>query len=139
MSKLKSDIIGNIYKDNYRCKKDHNVKWSGSKYVFSNELSCDKCGKVSELKNPIRWYCSECNTYFCSLCYILIADKLCPVKHKYKFIKEGSFELSANYTCDKCYESLPTKEGVLYDKECNITLCPNCFYDSCDVPDVLDY
>ena len=139
MSKLKSDIIERIYKENYRCKNDHNVEWSGSKYVFSNNLSCDKCGKSSQLSNPIRWFCPQCKTYFCSLCYIIIADKLCPKKHKYKFIKQSSADLSANFTCDKCYKSLKTMDGVLYDNECNVTLCPNCFYDSCDVPDVLDY
>ena len=42
------------------------------------------------------------------------------------------------YTCDICNKRFDTIEGILHDKECNITICPKCFIDSCDVPEVLE-
>ena len=138
MSKLKSDLIAKTYKDNYLCKKNHNLKWTGGQYVFSSDLTCDKCGKPSSLKHPIRWKCSECNVYFCSKCYELILDKICPQKHRYKFTKDGLSEVSERYTCDQCYEYLPSKDSVLYDKDCNITLCPKCYCSSLDIPNILE-
>jgi len=138
MSKLKRDIIQKIYKDNYHCQKGHNIIWQGKSYIFSNNLSCDKCGKSSKLQNPIRWSCSQCNIYFCSKCYDLIIDKNCPIKHRYKFVKQNMIEFSPTYTCDKCRKTFNHKDGVLFDKECNITICPICFCNSCDIPDVLE-
>ncbi len=137
MSKLKSDIILNFYKDNYHCKQGHNIIWKGNEYIFSSSLICDKCGKTSKLDNPIRWNCSQCKTYFCTKCFDIIVDKLCPIKHKFKFCKQNTMSYSS-YTCDKCSQQYHHIDGVLFDKECNITVCPKCFYDSCDVPEVLE-
>ena len=138
MSKLKSDIIQKIYKENYLCKEGHTISWEGTDYVYSYDLICAKCGKNGKIENPIRWKCDKCNSYFCSLCLNLIMDKLCPKKHKYKLSKQGSLEFFSTYTCDKCFQKFETNDGVLFDKDCNITVCLNCFYDSCDIPDVLE-
>ena len=138
MSKSKNDLIQNIYKEKYHCKKGHNITWTGSTYIFSYHLKCDKCGKGTELQNPIRWNCSECKTYFCTKCCDIIIDKLCPIKHKLKFYKQSSLELSPTYNCDKCSLKLYHKDGVFFDKECNYTICPKCFYDSTDIPEVLE-
>ena len=121
MSKLKSDIIQKIYKDKYKCKQGHNIIWKGKSHIFSVDLSCSKCGNKSNLESPIRWCCSQC-----------------PAKHKYKFSKKGMFEYSSNFTCDKCGKSFSYQGGVLMDKECNITICPKCFCESCDIPDIIE-
>ena len=138
MSKLKCDIILNFYKDNYHCKKGHNLIWNGKKYIFSTDLICDKCGTTSDLKNPIRWNCSQCNTYFCTKCCDIIIDKLCPLKHKFKFYKQSSVSSSSTFTCDKCSLQHKHEDGIIFDEQCNITICLKCFYDSCDIPDVLE-
>ena len=138
MSKLKSDIIQKIYKDNYCCKKGHAIYWKGKEFIFSDDLTCDKCGQKSKLKNPIRWNCSQCNTYFCTKCFDIIIDKLCPIKHKFQFLKQSSLSFSSTFTCDKCSRDFKHIDGVIFDKECNITICPKCYYDSCDVPAVLE-
>ena len=138
MSKLKSDIIQKIYKNNYHCKKGHNIEWFGQTYVFSSDLNCDKCGLRSQLNNPIRWKCSQCNTYFCTKCCDIFIDKICPIKHKFKFFKQSIVGLSSTFTCDKCSVSYNHNDGVLYDKDCNITVCPSCFCDSYDIPEVLE-
>ena len=138
MSKIKSDIIQKIYEENYFCKKGHNIKWKGKEYIFSSQLICEKCGQKSELKNPIRWNCSICNTYYCTKCYDIITDKICPIKHKFKFHKQSYVDEASNYTCDKCSQRFSHNLGVIFDKECNITICPNCYCDSCDIPEVLE-
>lgn len=138
MSYLKNDLIQKIYKNNYHCKQGHMISWKGKTYIFSSTLICDKCGKKSELKNPIRWNCSQCNTYFCTKCYDIIIDKFCPVKHKLKFYKQSSLDSSSTYTCDKCSQSKKHNDGVLFDKDCNITICPRCFCDCCDIPEILE-
>ena len=138
MSKLKSDIIQKIYKDKYKCKQGHNIIWKGKSHIFSVDLSCGKCGNKSNLESPIRWCCSQCNTYYCTNCFDLISDKCCPAKHRYKFSKKGMYEISTNFTCDKCGKSLYYQDGVLIDKECNITICSKCFCESCDIPDIIE-
>ena len=137
MSKLKSDIIQKKYKENYLCKLGHILSWEGTSHVYS-EYECNKCGKIGKSENPIRWECSQCKNYFCGLCYQLIIDKLCPRKHKYKWYKQNSIEYFSSFTCDNCFEKLLTKDGVFFDNECNITICPKCFYEACDIPDVLE-
>ena len=137
MSKLRSDIIQKIYKDTYLCKEGHNIAWQGTSYVYS-DLICGKCGKTCKNENPIRWSCSQCNSYFCSNCFNVIMDKLCPLKHKFKFYKQNSVDFFTNYTCDICCKRYETKDGVLFDKECNITVCPRCFIDSYDIPEELE-
>ena len=138
MSKLKSDIIQNTYKEKYICKKGHTLSWEGTAYVYSEDLVCDKCSKLGKNENPIRWRCSKCNNYFCSLCFNLIMDKLCPRNHKYKFYKQTTIEGFSYYTCDICFEKFYSKDGVFWDKDCNLTVCSKCFYDSCDVPEILE-
>ena len=137
MSKLRSDIIQKIYKDTYLCKEGHNIAWQGTSYVYS-DLICSKCGKTCQNDSPIRWSCSQCNSYFCSNCFNVIMDKLCPLKHKYKFYKQNSVDFFTSYTCDICCKRYETKDGVLFDKECNITVCPRCFIDSYDIPEELE-
>ena len=138
MSKLKSDIILKQYKKDYLCKKGHSISWEGKEYVYSYDLDCSKCGKKGKSENPIRWRCSICNNYFCSLCLNLIMDKLCPKKHKYKFYKQNLIDYFSYYTCDKCFKKFDTKEGVLFDKDCNVTVCLQCFCDSCDIPEIIE-
>ena len=138
MTKTKSENIQKIYKENYLCKNGHSVSWEGGAYVYSNDLTCDKCGKTGKNENPIRWGCKKCKKFYCALCFNLIIDKLCPNNHKYKFWKQNYVETFSTYTCDKCFQHLETKDGVFFDKDCNLTLCPNCFYDSCDVPEILE-
>ena len=138
MSKSKSDIIQKIYKDKYLCKQGHTITWNGKTNIFSKDLVCEKCGHYGELVSPLRWRCSQCNTYYCSKCYELIIDKLCPMKHKYKFYKQASLESSSTFTCDICSKILFHKDGVLFDKDCDITICPKCYYNSCDIPEILE-
>ena len=137
MSKLKSDIIKNIYKENYLCNQGHKIAWEGGKYL-SLDLQCKKCGKIGCNTNPIRWSCSQCNQYFCGTCFNLIMDKICPFNHKYKYNKKNIVDFFTSYTCDNCFVKFLTKDGVFFDNDCNITLCPNCFLNSCDVPEVLE-
>ena len=138
MSKLKSDIIQNIYKEEYLCKNGHNLSWEGTTYVYSQDLACNKCNKIGKNEHPIRWRCAKCNFFYCALCYNLIMDKICPRKHKYKFNKQEKLEGFSYYTCDQCFEKLYTKDGIFWDKDCNLTVCPKCFCDSCDIPEVLE-
>ena len=137
MSKLKTDIINNTYKENYLCELGHSIYWEGKTYVNS-DIECIKCGKVGNSGNPIRWGCFQCKKYFCSSCYNLIIDKCCPKKHKYKFSKQNTVQFFSSLTCDSCYGKFVTKDGVFYDSECDVTICPKCFLDSCDIPDVLE-
>ena len=137
MSKLKSDIINKRYKDNFLCKSGHIISWEGKSHLYS-DFECNKCGKKGDNFNPIRWECPQCKQYFCSNCYELIIDKFCPKKHKYKFNKQNSIGFFSNYTCDCCRLKFETKDGVLYDSECDITLCLKCFCDSCDIPDDIE-
>ena len=83
MSKQRSELIQKIYKETYLCKEGHNIVWHGTSYVYS-DIVCGKCGKTSKNDNPIRWGCSQCKTFYCSNCFRIIMDKLCPLKHKYK-------------------------------------------------------
>ena len=138
MSKSKSEIIQKIYKDKYLCNQGHSITWSGKANIFSKELFCEKCGNISNIKNPLRWDCLQCNTYFCSNCYEIIVDKLCPMKHKYKFYKQDLIESFSIFTCDKCNKDLFPKNGVFFDKDCNVTICPKCYCDSCDIPEILE-
>ena len=137
MSKLKSDIIQKIYKENYLCKLGHNVTWVGKKYINSG-LECNKCGNEAGKLSIIRWQCSECKHYYCRFCYDLLISKYCPLKHKYKFYKQNEVDFFMNYTCDSCFEKLLSKDGVLYDPECDLTICPKCFYESYDIPEVIE-
>ena len=138
MSKLKCDIIHRIYNENCICKEGHSVKWTGSKLLNSNSTNCTKCGSENNNKNPLRWECSKCNENYCSKCFDLIIDKVCPLNHKLKFYKLATVEFFSLFTCDKCFQQFQTKEGVFFDKECNLTICPNCYYDSCDIPDIIE-
>ena len=138
MSKLKSDIIQKNYRDNYFCKNGHNIVWTGTKYISSFETKCDKCGRVNSNNSPIRWSCEQCKLFYCSICLRLIVDKYCPKKHKIKFMKQIYVEHFDNYTCDSCLQKYKNKDGILYDKECNITYCPYCAYESSDIPEVLE-
>ena len=137
MSKSKSEIIQNIYKNNYLCKNGHSITWEGAKHQ-DEEIICDKCGKEFENTNPIRWVCSKCNNYFCGICFNVIPDKICPLKHKYKFYKQNTVDYFDEYTCDQCFQNFLTKDGILFDKECSITFCPKCFSNTFDIPDYLE-
>lgn len=138
MSKLKSDTIKKIYKENFCCKEGHSVKWTGASLMTSHNLLCTKCGNSCSNIYPIRWECPSCNVYFCSRCFDLIIDKICPLNHRLKFYKQYNVEYFSNFTCDKCYEKFQTKDGVFFDKDCNLTFCANCYYDSCDIPEVIE-
>ena len=138
MSKLKSDIILKNYKDNYFCKNGHNVYWSGSKYLSLSEINCSKCGNENTNTTPIRWSCEQCKLYYCPECFRLTIDKYCPKKHKLKFLKQSVVDLFSTYTCDNCFQKFNSKDGLLYDKDCNLTVCPSCYYESCDIPEILE-
>ena len=60
------------------------------------------------------------------------------MNHKLVFQKQKSVYTSETFTCDKCIKSLYHNNGVLYDQICNLTICPTCYYDSCDVPEILE-
>ena len=139
MSKLKSNCIQKIYKDKYLCEKGHSIIWKGTEYVYENNIPCKKCEKDGSVEHPIRWNCTKCNTFYCNLCFPIIMDNKCPIKvHNYKFYKQNLVDTFTYFTCDICCKKCENKNGLLFDKECNITICPKCFYDSCDVPEVLD-
>ena len=92
MSKLKSDIILKYYKDNYFCNNGHNVYWTGSKYLSSPDLKCDKCGNINENTTPIRWSCEICKVHYCPECFKLTVDKYCPKKHKLKYVRQNQID-----------------------------------------------
>ena len=136
--KTKVEIIKAIYKSKYICKNGHPLVWQGGDLIFRNDLMCDKCGKYSENKNPIRWKCPVCNIYFCSLCFEIFLDRYCPSNHQFKYIQGTYLDMSTTYTCDKCYQILSPLNGVLYESSCNITYCPNCFYPALDIPATIE-
>ena len=138
MSKLKSDIILKYYKDNYFCNNGHNVYWIGSKYLSSSDLKCDKCGNINENTTPIRWSCEICKVHYCPECFKLTVDKYCPKKHKLKYVRQNQIDFFSTYTCDYCFKKFESKDGLLYDKECNLTFCPHCCYESSDIPEILE-
>ena len=112
----------------------HNILWQGENYL-SSDLECNNCGK----KGKIRWSCFTCKTFFCILCFNLIIEKSCPRKHKYKYFKQDFVDHFSTFFCDCCFQSgLKTKDGLLYDKDCDITICLKCFCDCCDIPDILE-
>ena len=137
MSKNKTDIILKKYKDNYLCKLGHSISWQGKDYIHL-DVKCNKCGKDGNNSNPIRWGCSQCKQYFCCCCYELIIDKCCPKQHKYKYSKQNIVSFFVSYTCDCCHGKFETKDGVLYDSDCDVTICVKCFCDSCDIPDSIE-
>ena len=143
MSKLKSELINKIYNNSFLCKKGHNVYWKGAEFLklFGPHKICDKCGRQTTNDIPIRWACDECQLFYCSKCYKIIMDKYCPKKHKIQFYKSGLLEYTdyiKTYTCDNCFGKFENRNGLLFDKDCNITFCPKCYYDSTDVPDVIE-
>ena len=111
MSKLKSDLIQKAYKDNLICKNNHSINWTGTQYLHSENLKCDKCGVI------------------CSYC---------PRRHKLKFSNSSTVDYFSTFTCDVCFKKLNTKDGILYDKDCNLTICPYCFYQGNDIPEILE-
>ena len=137
-SKLKIDLVQNMYNSNFLCDKGHNLDWIGIKKLSWSELKCAKCGENNTSTNPIRWSCEECQLNFCAICYKILADKFCPSKHRLKFSKQSSVDFFSSYTCDYCFEKYNTKDGILYDKDCTRTFCPKCYYDSTDIPEVLE-
>ena len=137
MSKSKTEIIQKFYKDTYLCKSGHTITWDGNANVYS-DIACNKCGEKGKNTYPIRWGCSKCNSFYCAGCFNLIPDKICPLKHKYKFYKQNSVDFFTNYTCDICFKKFLTKDGLLFDKDCNLTFCPKCFNDTFDIPDILE-
>ena len=137
-SKLKSDLLHQFYNSNYSCEKGHNIVWIGAEKVSSYEQKCDKCGELNSSTKPIRWSCEECQQYFCAICYTIKMDKYCPGKHKLKFSKSEKVDFFRNYTCDFCFGKFETINGVLYDINCNFTICPKCYYESCDIPEIIE-
>ena len=135
-SKLKSDILHQFYKNNYLCEKGHSIIWIGPRN--KSYESCDKCGEYNSSTQPIRWSCKKCQLFFCAICYKTKVDKCCPNKHKLKFSKSNKVDFFSSYTCDYCFGHFATIDGVLYDKDCDYTICPNCYYDSCDIPEILE-
>ena len=138
MSKLKIDLIQKQYKDNILCKNNHPINWVGLTYLHSYGLKCDKCGADSCKKQPIRWACEKCQLYYCRFCIKLISDKYCPRRHKLKFSNQSTVDFFSNFTCDICFKKFETKNGVLYDKDCDLTICANCYYESNDIPEILE-
>ena len=112
-------------KEYYRCNRGHRLEWKGCKYIFKDDMICDKCGKYSNLYHPIRWKCPKCNLYFCSLCYDNKISEVCPVGHAFQLIRSDD----TNYVCDKCYGRFPKDISKFSDIYCNITYCTKCFYD----------
>ena len=137
-SKLKKDIIQQMYNSNFLCDKGHNIIWTGTQKLYLSNLKCDKCGELNTNLNPLRWTCEDCQIFFCAICYKILSDKYCPKKHRLKFSKQNTVDFFSNYTCDYCFKKYDTKDGVLYDKDCNLTFCPKCYYDSCDIPDIIE-
>ena len=138
MSKLKSDLIQKAYKDNFICKNNHSINWTGTQYLHSENLKCDKCGVICSYSQPVRWSCEKCQFYYCAFCLNLIADKYCPKRHKLKFSNSSTVDYFSTFTCDVCFKKLNTKDGILYDKDCNLTICPYCFYQGNDIPEILE-
>ena len=134
MSKQKYDNIQKVYKEKYVCGKGHPIQWIGSEKIYATDLDCEKCKANSE----IRWKCTTCNTYFCAKCYKLILGNYCPQKHKYNLANQFSNLGYSGYTCDVCFEKFKIDGQTIYDKICNITLCPPCFNKSFDIPEVLE-
>ena len=113
-SKLKIDLLQNMYNSNFLCEKGHNLDWIGIKKLSWSELKCDKCGENNTSTNPIRWSCEECQLNFCAICYKILADKFCPSKHRLKFSKQSSVDFFSSYTCDYCFEKYNTNIQDVY-------------------------
>ena len=135
-NRLKSEILHQYYQSYYICDNGHNLVWIGIR--DKSYEKCDKCGKINSSTQPIRWSCKECKLFFCTICYKTTVDKFCPKKHKLKFSKSNQVDFFSGYTCDCCFEHFQTIDGVLYDKECDFTICPKCYYDSCDIPEIIE-
>ena len=112
-------------KNPYICQKGHPLEWQGAKYIFNENMVCDGCGKYSNINHPIRWKCSKCNLYFCSICYDIIISETCPVNHPFKLLRNDPI----SYVCDKCYGSFPKFSSKFKDDYCNLTYCLECFYE----------
>ena len=111
-------------KEYYHCNRGHRLEWKGCKYIFKDDMICDKCGKYSNLYHPIRWKCPKCNLYFCTLCYDNKISEVCPIGHKFQ-LTNTDFPY---FVCDKCYNRFPSMNKFT-DIYCNLTYCTKCFYD----------
>ena len=109
--------------NNHFCNNGHPLEWQGDKFIYNGKMKCDKCGKYSNIYNPIRWKCSKCNLYFCSICYDITISRSCPVYHIFKSIKNDNID----DICDKCYQNIPKNESKFHDEFCKLTFCSRCF------------
>ena len=132
MSKLKSQLIQNEYKNKYFCDENHPLIWKG-KLLLYDTSSCHKCNLPAKNGITIRWKCEKCNKIYCNKCFQIIVDSKCPINHKLK--DECNFN---NFSCDKCFGHFNVSFGVFYDQECNFTICLKCFNDALDIPEIIE-
>ena len=117
MSKIKSHIIQNYYKNNYLCEEKHSIIWEGKLLIYNS---------------------SECNKIYCCKCYPIIVDSKCPNNHHLKETNKFSECNFNGYSCDKCFSHFNISQGVYYDEDCNYTICLNCYKDASDIPDIIE-
>ena len=134
----KTHWINKYYEKYYLCNKEHKLKWTGQTYVFQT-INCAKCGLNQTNGNIIRWKCDDCENYFCCKCLPIIVNSKCPSGHQLLYNNKTNAEIFFNsYTCDRCYKNFSISDGVYLDKECNYTICKNCYEDSLIIPDNIE-
>lgn len=126
-----SDENLNILYEDYKCKSNHYLQWTGADYISTSYLVCQDC-KQTCLNDPnraIRWHCSKCNEYFCQKCRPISMYFQCPNYHTFT-INNASANLNySNFTCDRCYAVDSDVKNIFIDKICNVTFCKNCVSD----------
>lgn len=124
-----SDENLNILYEGNKCKKNHNLKWTGGDYVNDFHLNCAECENNSFNKSyyEIRWVCNECNEYYCQRCRPILKYFQCPNNHLFVLNIDKFIYLS--YTCDSCFETKDDIQNIFIDKICNVTFCRNCIPD----------
>ena len=137
MSKIKSHIIQNYYKNNYLCEEKHSIIWEGKLLIY-NSSECNKCGLTESNGITIRWKCDKCNKIYCCKCYPIIVESKCPNNHYLKETNKFSECNFNGYSCDKCFSHFNISQGVYYDEDCNYTICLNCYKDASDIPDIIE-
>ena len=127
-----SDENLTILYENYKCKKNHDLKWTGATHINS-EFACTLCNEKSNLLFDdvcaIRWECSKCNEFYCQKCLPISKYYKCPNYHSYNANDASNNINYSSFTCDFCSKKDYDLKNIYMDKTCNVTFCKNCIAD----------